>query len=73
MTERQLKRFEQEMSGYAKEPVVLEQIKGTAYAFGSELACLRIFYKYRNVSKKDPLVGFAKNLNSWYFSIEMEA
>ena len=57
------------LAGFAKEEVSVECIKGTLYAYGSELACLRIFAKYQPSTKAR--VGYSKNMNTWYFSLEM--
>lgn len=53
-----------EWSKIAKEPV---QIKATTisepiYAFGSELACLRLFAKMRTGR-----VGFSENMVTWFY------
>ncbi len=59
----------------AGETVEIENISGTLYVFGSELATLRIFAKY-NINgrttdcKHATRVGFSVNLNRFYFSID---
>lgn len=58
-------------SEMAKEPVEVEGIKGVAYGTGSELAMLRLFLEYNKMKRNMRTnVGFSKNLNSWYFSLE---
>lgn len=52
----------------AKETLVLEQVKGVLYAFGSELAALRLYYKFRH--SKGARAEYSSNLRSWYFSLE---
>lgn len=63
-----IKKFEKEMIRLAGEEVHVENIGGVAYVFGSELACLRINYKF-------PAHGFHKvdysvNRKSWYYMDE---
>jgi hypothetical protein len=66
-TKAQLQRIADEWSQYANEPVRVEEIGGTFYGFGSELATLRLYRHYGdrpNVSQ-----GFSSNLGSFYFSL----
>jgi len=56
-----------EFSTHAKEAVNAEVISGTIYAFGSELACLRLAQTYRNTS--DMRMGYSENMKTFYFSI----
>lgn len=66
-TKEQIARVQKDWSEYANEPVRVEEIGGTFYGFGSELATLRIYRKYGgpdNVTQ-----GFSKNLGSFYFSL----
>lgn len=63
------------IAGTDPRPLKMDAIKGTFYAFGTELQCLRLFHKYNlmtNVGKarayKNP-----KNVNpelEWVFSLE---
>ena len=57
----------------AREPVELENVSGTLYVFGSELATLRIFAKY-NANGAHPnskaRVGHSVNLGKFYFALE---
>ena len=55
---------------HAKETLELQLISGTIYAFGSELACLRLDKTYRSHGAKADS-GFSVNLNSWYFRWEI--
>lgn len=74
MTTAQALRTQKMMTEYAGEPVSLAQVASALYVFGSELACLRIFAKYQtNGAYHNPnaRVGFSKNRNTWYFSLEM--
>ena len=65
-TKSQLIRIEKEYSAIAGEKVTVEQIGSTMYAFGSELATLRLFRKMPNMRQ-----GFSENMNTFFFSIEM--
>ncbi len=56
-----------EWSKYAQEPVTVEYIKGHLYAYGSELACLRLMNKMRHGH-----VRFSQNLNTWFWEKETE-
>ena len=61
---------------FAGEAVEIEDVGGTIYVFGSELATLRIFAKYQaNGSVHNPKarVGFSRNLDRFYFSLDMPA
>jgi len=80
MTDAELARFEEkaaiEFAKYAKESVNVRNLKGTVYAFGSELATLRLFAEY-NANGAHPSakyrVGFSKGYDSHYFSIENDS
>lgn len=64
-TEAQATRAQKEWSSYAGEPIRFEAISGAYYAFGSELAVLRL------KNKMDcGRVGFSQNIGEWYYSIE---
>ena len=73
MTKHQIMRLTKDLSAIAGEQVSVSDIKGTYYAFGSELACLRLFHKY-NIAAHCPntRAGYSDNLKTWYFSIERE-
>jgi hypothetical protein len=65
VTEQQIKRTIESWSSYAGELVSIETsdfIGDPIYAFGSELACLRLHYKM-----KCGRVAFSTNLDSWYY------
>lgn len=55
---------------HAKEKLELKLISGAIYAFGSELACLRLDKTYRSHGTKADS-GFSANLNTWYFRLEI--
>lgn len=53
----------------AKEKITVEYIDGTYYAYGSELAMLRLeHYYYGNPKAK---AAFSTNLKTWYFRLEV--
>jgi len=53
----------------AKESMNIEQIRGTIYAYCSELAALRL-YKYYG-GHKDVRANYSENLQTWYFSLDL--
>ena len=72
LTPKQIERIEHEYSGksYAGEKVKAEMIKGYLYIYGSELACLRMFYKFHAEKGRqfaDGRVGYSTNLKTWYY------
>lgn len=66
-TSDQIARTQHDWTAYANEPVRVEEICGTLYGFGSELATLRIYRKYGAVDNTTQ--GFSSNLGSFYFSL----
>lgn len=64
-----LNRAKAEFEKHSKEPLEVENLGGALYAFGSELACLRLFYKYRHCGDRVE-TGFSANLNTWFFCLE---
>jgi len=64
-----LNRAKTEFDKHAKETLEVRDIGGAIYAFGSELACLRLFYVYRNSGDRANS-GFSDNLKTWYFRLE---
>ncbi len=70
-TKNQMDRLTKDLSAIAKEPVTTEQIASAFYAFGSEIACLRLFLKYNLVTRNEKtLTGYSENMKSFYFCIE---
>jgi hypothetical protein len=59
-------------TGIASEPVTVEVIGGCLYGFASELACLRLAYKYRRVNAERYKAEYSVNRNSWFFRLEVE-
>ena len=66
LTANQIARTARDYSKIAGEIVTVEQISGAIYAFGSELATLRLF---RVMPTKRQ--GYSVNLKKFYFSIEL--
>lgn len=54
------------------EVLKVEYIKGVYFAFGSELACLRLHYKY-NLGKHNPKAEAMYSIpkSSWFFCLEV--
>jgi len=72
-TSAQLARLERDLSKMAGEAVKVEQTSDAYYAFGSELATLRIFAKYNSfgaIHNSKVRCGYSENLKSFYFVIE---
>lgn len=59
------RRATKEWSALAGEPIKFEAIGGAYYAFGSELAVLRIANRM-----KVGQVGYSENMSTWYYSKE---
>lgn len=68
-TAEDVKRFEaraaKEWSGIAQEQVRCEVIGASIYAYGSELACLRLAYAFRDSKEETRVTNFR---TIWYFS-----
>jgi len=73
-TKAQLERLNRDLKVMAKgEEIAVEEIGGTFYAFGSELATLRIFAKYNSggcVYNDRIRCGYSENLKKFFVSIE---
>jgi hypothetical protein len=73
MTANQEARILATMKEFAGEDMTIELITSCLYAFGSELACLRIFAKYNAngaTFNQNVRVGYSKNLETWYFALD---
>lgn len=66
ITPAQLARTARDWSNIAGEPVTVEQISGALYAFGSEVATLRLFRKMPNKRQ-----GYSENMKTFYFCVEL--
>lgn len=64
-----LERIAADWTRYAKETLLVEYIGHAYYAFGSELACMRLYAIYRAASKTR--VAFSTNREQWFFSLEL--
>lgn len=60
-------RAAREWSNLAGEAVTAEQIGGNLYAFGSELACLRLEHKFNAPNAR---ASYSAPRASWYFCVE---
>lgn len=67
-----LQKFHDTIFSIAKEVMDVDYIKGAYYAYGSELACLRLFHKY-SLSAHNPKVraAYSENFKRWVFSLEV--
>jgi hypothetical protein len=69
MTENQIKRVTEDFCKMAKEEVRVENIGGVIYAFGSEVATLRLLKQYRHVPQAR--AEYSENLKTHYFVLEL--
>jgi len=73
MTDAQATRTAAMFAEIAREPLDVEQIRGTVYALGSELACLRLLAKYHakgTVHNPKARVGYSANKQRWFFALD---
>lgn len=66
MTPKKMERLTAHWSNRAGEKITLLVIENDQFCFGSELACLRLAYLFRDTPKLIN-VGFSNNYESWYF------
>jgi hypothetical protein len=69
MSDQQLDKIKKMWEAKAKEKLEIEDIKGTVYAFGSEVATLRLLKEYR--TNKKARADYSTNMKKFYFSLEM--
>lgn len=70
VTPSKLERLTQDWIAITKEPVTISVIGDAVYAFGTELATLRLLYAYRfSVDTTD--AGFSTNLNTFFFRLDL--
>ncbi len=69
-TKAQRARLARDWTAIAKETVTVEQIGATFYGFASELACLRLYYKYR-YTDTDTIRVERNPCSGWFFSLAM--
>ena len=67
-TPERLEKHKKEWSILAGEIVEIKIYENDIYAFGSELACLKLYHKFRNCEVDKIKVDFSKQLGSWFFS-----
>lgn len=63
-------RVEKDWSKIAKETVKVEQIGGAIYAFGSEIATLRLFHAFRKTDENLIHADYSVNMKTWFFRLE---
>lgn len=68
MTEAQLARLNNDWGLTAGEPIEIQQIGGAIYAFGSELATLRLFRKFNSHKAHQ---DYSKNMGTFYFRLDV--
>jgi hypothetical protein len=64
-----INRAKTEFENHTKETLDVQSLGGALYAFGSELACLRLAKAYRHCGERADY-GFSQNLKTWYFRLE---
>lgn len=57
-----------EFERHAKESLEVQELGSAIYAFGTELACLRLDRAYRGTEGTS--FGYSENLGRWFFSLE---
>jgi hypothetical protein len=67
-----VKNAEKDWKKVAKEPITLEQIGGAIYAYGSELATLRLLrYYMHSIHKGKAMQDYSTNMKTFYFRLEI--
>ena len=66
MTGSRLQRTIDQWQKAAKESITIEVMEDDIYAFGSELACLRLEHHFKN-GVCETEVAYSTNLQTWYF------
>jgi hypothetical protein len=64
-----VKKAKREFEKHAKQTLDVQQIGGALYAFGSELACLRLERAYRYCGDRAH-ADYSPARDTWYFSLE---
>ena len=64
-----LKRHIKKWSDIAGETVEVKIYENDIYAFGSELACLKLYYAFRHCEVDKIKVEFSKTYNCWFFAM----
>jgi hypothetical protein len=68
-TPAQIERTAKDWNRIAGETVEVEQVGSAMYAYGSELATLRLLKAFRETSAARQ--NYSANLETWYFCIEL--
>jgi hypothetical protein len=64
-------RMKNDWLAIAKEEINVEYIDGAIYAFGSELAILRLFHNYSYSGDVDSIdSNYSENLKTWFFRLD---
>lgn len=73
ITANQTNRLQDALQIYAgNEKITVEVIGGTVYAFGSELAVLRISRYYAlSMHENKSRLNYSENLKTWFFSLDV--
>ena len=66
MTGERLQRIVSQWSNVTQESIFIEVMEEDIYAFGSELACLRLEHHFKN-GVCETEVAYSTNLQTWYF------
>lgn len=66
MTGERLQRIVSQWSKVTQESISIEVMEEDIYAFGSELACLRLEHHFKN-GVCETEVAYSTNLQTWYF------
>jgi hypothetical protein len=69
MEDRLITKAKREFEKHAKESLDVVSLGGALYAFGSELACLRLERAYRYCGDRAG-ADFSENRQTWYFRLE---
>lgn len=71
ITEGLLKRFKKDIEAVTQEPMEVEFIKGALYAYGSELATLRLLKRYKHCIALGTVgADYSSNKGTHYFYLE---
>ena len=67
-----LERLQNDWSEVAKEGILLTFNNGTFRAMGSEIACLRLAYHYRDNPPRTCRAEFSRRNQKWIFSLDTD-
>ena len=69
ITDKQLNRIKSDFENYAGETIEIKNISNALYAFGSELATLRILKKYQHA--QNVTQGYSEPYKTHYFCLDL--